>query len=61
MKQVQNVLETDFESTNVWNFGGNKWVNSKLRHRKVQKSILTRRFGDTYGRPGDWCFIWETP
>ena len=33
----------------------------KLKHRKVQKSILSERFGDLYERAGDQCRIPETP
>ena len=30
-------------------------LNFKLKHRKAQKSILSGRFGDLYGRVGDQC------
>ena len=30
-------------------------------HIKAQKMILSGRYGDLYGRPGDWCRIRETP
>ena len=32
-------------------------LNSKLKHRKDHKSILSRRFGNPYRRLGDWCHI----
>ena len=40
---------------------GKNGLNFKLKHRKAQKSILSVRFVDTYGRAGDQCSIWETP
>ena len=33
---------------------------SRLKHRKAHISILSGRFGDPYGRPGDWCYIQES-
>ena len=36
-------------------------LNSKLKHKKTQKLILFRIFGDLYGRLGDWCYILESP
>lgn len=32
-------------------------LKSKLKHWKAQNSILPRKFGDLYGRPGDLCCI----
>ena len=32
-------------------------LKSKLKHWKAQNSILPRKFGDPYGRPGDLCCI----
>ena len=32
-------------------------LNFKLKHRKAQKSILSRRLGDPYGRVEDQCHI----
>ena len=40
------------------NFGK---LNFKLKHRKAQKLILSGRFGDLYGRAGEWCHIQKTP
>ena len=31
--------------------------NSKLKHRKAQNAVLTRRFGDLYGRPGELAYV----
>ena len=36
-------------------------LNSKLKHKKAQKLILCRIFGDLYERLGDWCYILESP
>ena len=30
-------------------------LHLKLTHIKAQKMILSGRYGDPYGRPGDWC------
>ena len=35
-------------------------LNLELRHRKAQKMILSGRYGDPYGRPGDSCRIQES-
>lgn len=40
-----------------WILGEINGLNSKLRHRKAQMSKLIWRFGDTYERPGDLCYI----
>ena len=39
------------------NFEGGNGLNFKLKHRNAQKSILSGRFGDPYGRAGDQCRI----
>ena len=39
---------------------GEKGINSKVKHRKAQNAILSGRFGDPYGRPGDCCRIRES-
>ena len=31
-----------------------------LQHIKAQKMVLSGRYGDPYGRPGDWCRIRES-
>ena len=36
-------------------------LHLKLTHIKGQKMILSGRYGDPYGRLGDWCRIRETP
>ena len=35
-------------------------VNSTLKHRKAHNLILSGRFCDPNGRPGDWCHIQES-
>ena len=35
-------------------------LHLKLTHIKAQKMILSGRYGDPYGRPGDWCRIRES-
>ena len=50
----------NYKSKKIWIFGENG-INSKLKHRKANDSILYGRFGDPYGRPRDWCHIRETP
>ena len=50
----------NYESKKIRIFGENG-INFKLKHRKAHNSILSGRFGDPYGRPGDWCRIQETP
>ena len=35
-------------------------IYSKQKHRKVLNSILSGRFGDPYGKPGDFCRIRES-
>jgi len=44
-----------------WTFEKKNRLNFKLKHRKVQKSILLGTFGDLYGRAGDQYKIRETP
>ena len=39
---------------------GENGINSKLKRRKAHNSILSGRFGDLYGRPGDCCRIRES-
>ena len=39
---------------------GEYGINFKLKHRKAHNSILSGRFGDPYGRPGDCCRIRES-
>ena len=44
--------------TVVWlkkKIGLSEGLNSKLKHRKAQNSILPRKFGDPYGRPRYLC------
>ena len=50
----------NFESKKIRILGENG-INSKLKYKKAHNSILSGRFGDLYGRPGDCCHIWETP
>ena len=38
-----------------------KWAKPQTKAQKCQKMILPWRYGDPYGRPGDWCRIRETP
>ena len=47
--QIINIKNSNFEKQNGLNF--------KLKHRKAQKSILSRRLGDPYGRAEDQCHI----
>ena len=56
----ENAPETEVWIKKIWILGENG-INSKLEHRKAHNSILSGRFGDPYGRPGNcWC-MWETP
>ena len=53
--------KSNFESKEVRILGENG-INSKLKHRKARNSILSRRFGDPYGRrllsyPGELAFM----
>ena len=41
-------------------FCAKKGLHLKLTYIKAQKMILSRRYGDPYGRPGDWCRIRES-
>ena len=50
----------NFESKKIRILGENG-INSKLKHRKLaHKLILSWKFGDPYGRPGDCCRIRES-
>ena len=37
-----------------------KWSESQTKAKKVQKMILSGRFGDPYRRPAERCPIWES-
>ena len=50
----------NFESKKIRILGENG-INSKLNYRKAHNLILSGRFGDSYGRAGDCCYIWEHP
>ena len=48
-QKLMNKKSSNFEKQNGLNF--------KLKHRKAQKSILSRRLGEPYGRAEDQCHI----
>ena len=48
-QKLMNKKSSNFEKQNGLNF--------KLKHRKAQKSILSRRLGDPYRRAEDQCHI----
>ena len=55
--RAKMLQKPNFESKEIRILGENG-INSKLKHRKAHNSILSRRFGDSYGRrvlsyPGD--------
>ena len=41
-------------------FCAKKGLHLKLTYIKAQKMILSGRYGDPYGRPGDWCRIQQS-
>ena len=59
LNRCKNAPET-VQRVRKFNFWAKNGLNLKLRHRKAQKMILSGRYGDPYGRPGDSCHIRES-
>ena len=59
-KCVQNKYRKPYNEKEKFKFWGKNGLKFKLKHRKAQKSILCRRFGDPYGRAGGQCRFRES-
>ena len=60
MKYVRNYPRNRTLNKKKIRILGEYGINFKLKHRKAHNSILSGRFGDPYGRPGDCCRIRES-
>ena len=60
MKYMQKMLQKPNYELKKIQILGKKGINSKLKHKKSYNSLLSGKFGDLYGRPGDSRIIPES-